>query len=219
MEYVSLFLFCISTYLNVTQKDAFSKCLIVPSLLIFYLTSANKIIPLLCIGMAFGFLGDVFLIFGDMTYFLVGLASFFMGHIAYCSVISKRIEYNNKLLLPFIITIAVFLALGIIMFLYFRSGLGSMLIPVVFYLGVLLLITCLSVLLLISAPNIKHVLLVIGSFLFFFSDTLIAYGKFIAPIKNGGAVIMLTYAIAQFLIVFSLSDINLLALFKLSLKK
>lgn len=163
-------------------------------------------------------LGDVFLVFGDTNYFLIGLASFFMGHIAYSSVISQKIVYANNLLIPFIITVTAFITVGITLFIFFQPKLGNMLIPVVFYLGVLLLITCLSVLLLISKPSTKHILLLIGSVLFFFSDTILAYGKFIGPVKNEHVMIMLTYAIAQFLIVISLSDINLLNLFKLGTK-
>jgi uncharacterized membrane protein YhhN len=151
-------------------------------------------------------LGDVFLIFQstDPLFFIGGLASFLVGHIVYIfcyrqlQIIpsSKELLGSQKVRFAFPIILA---GTGLVTILY--PLLGALRIPVMIY-ALAITLMALTALFRYGRTNSTSFLLIfIGAVLFMVSDSLLAINKFHHAFSAAGALVMLTYSVAQFLIV------------------
>jgi len=141
--------------------------------------------------------GDTFLMFQDKNsvFFILGLGSFLLAHIAYISIFRKFERVIDNRLSFVIIIISISYSVGLLYLLW--PGLAEMTIPVLLYAFVLIVMGAVGVIQHLKLNN----LIVIGVILFIISDSLIAYSKFIEPILWSKSLIMSTYILAQFLIV------------------
>ncbi|HQN49281.1 MAG TPA: lysoplasmalogenase family protein [Caldisericia bacterium] len=84
IRYIILFLFLVSAILDfiyikkeVPKSRFFSKPLLMPLLLLYYLLSTDKPIIFLIFALIFSFFGDLFLLFEDKkSFFILGLLFF-----------------------------------------------------------------------------------------------------------------------------------------------
>ncbi len=91
IKYIILFLYfgtalldMIYVYKDVPKSRFFSKPLLVPLLLIFYLLASKSPISFLIFALIFSFFGDLFLLWEDKKLpFIFGLLSFLFAHIFY----------------------------------------------------------------------------------------------------------------------------------------
>jgi uncharacterized membrane protein YhhN len=157
---------------------------------------------LLLMALSFSLIGDVLLLRPNL--FIGGLVSFLLAHVAYILVYRQQRldEHENslqglhRLRLSFPILLA---GTGLVVILY--PKLTDLKIPVMFYALVITVMT-LTALFRYGRTTTKSFWLVfIGAVLFMISDSILAINKFLSPIDNAGVYIMLTYSIAQFLIV------------------
>jgi uncharacterized membrane protein YhhN len=103
---------------------------------------------------------------------------------------SQKVRFS----LPFILA-----GTGLVVILY--PVLGDLKIPVMIYALVLTLMV-LNALFRYGRTSMKSFLLVfLGAILFMASDSMLAINKFLQPFSGAGVWIMLTYCVAQFLIV------------------
>jgi len=154
------------------------------------------------VGILFSLAGDVFLMFSD-RWFILGLVSFLLAHVAYI------IGFNIPLpvvSLTWALVVALVLAFsaarllrGIVAGLA-AKGQGKLIVPVIVY-GVVITLMLLSAMLTLFRADWPSAaaagLVSIGAMLFFFSDAILAWNKFVAPIKNGRLVNMMTYHLGQ----------------------
>jgi uncharacterized membrane protein YhhN len=161
--------------------------------------------PALFVTAIFALLGDVFLLIpGDNPlYFQLGLGSFLIMQLSYIRLFIRQTE--DKVWIPFharqplagvIIYVFLFLA-----FLnpYLADG---MKIPVTLYafaLGAMLYF----------AIRLKNQMIVWGAFLFVVSDSVLAFGKFYYSFPGISTVVMLTYILAQLLLMSALCKLEL----------
>ena len=151
------------------------------------------------------FFGDVFLLFEGEVWFLLGLSAFLIAHLFYTFLffkISRPIKF--KILHAIIIS---FYSLFLSFLLYIIwDSLEKLLIPVIIY-G--FTITIMAVLAGFSTINTGKIGFFIWVIVFVFSDSIIAVSKFLF-IENIGYnfpfFIMLTYIVAQFLLVNTISN-------------
>jgi len=160
-------------------------------------------LPFLLLALLFSFTGDVLLMFDQLNpaYFLGGLGSFWLAHLMYIAFFLK-IRYSNPPVplckYPWIFLNAAFL-IGFII--YLLPSLGDLKIPVIIY-AITICITVQS-----SLHAFHHgwqkagPYCVSGAVLFLLSDSLIALGKFVAPLPANGVLVMITYGLAQWLLV------------------
>lgn len=179
-----------------TDYRMVSKPLIVGSLIGFYIGVARKQSPLFILALIFAMLGDIFLMFKTENFFLIGLGCFLVMQILYTATFlrdrSKDIRLNTIKSAPVIL-----LAVSIIAFLW--QDLGSMQLPVTLYTAA---ITFMVITALIRQTSIKWYLPVVaGVFLFMVSDAGIAFNKFGGQYAGAEYFIMITYMVAQYLIV------------------
>jgi uncharacterized membrane protein YhhN len=165
-------------------------------------------LPLICfsLGIFFSLAGDVFLMisyarFSD-RWFLPGLAAFLLAHISY--IIGLNIPLPNVSPI-WSLGLAVVLALTAARILRHiidgvrRKGLPRLVRPVGLY-GMVITLMVLSALLTLNNTTWKTYaagLVAVGAILFYFSDVLLAWNKFVNPIKNGRLANMILYHLGQ----------------------
>lgn len=154
------------------------------------------------LALNFSLMGDVFLMFvwKSPHYFLFGLVSFFLAHVFYIVIFWKR--RNLKIKTFGLITILVLYAIGLLYLL--KDGLGDLLIPVIFYIIIILGMALSAFLRQEKVCKTSFIFVFLGAILFIISDSILALNKFYMPLKLSSISIMLTYGLAQYFIVMGL---------------
>jgi len=163
-----------------------------------YPTPKNKkLYLLLIIGLFFGWAGDIILMFSHPMSFPAGIAAFLTNHIFYILLFTGLAQNTPIRALP----VAV-IALYVIAFCAMLwPSLGMLKIPVIIYgvvIGTMLLVALSLKKLPKPACKIK---IVTGAALFVLSDSILALHRFGFTVKFADSIIMLTYGLAQFMIV------------------
>jgi uncharacterized membrane protein YhhN len=160
-------------------------------------------VPLICFGLGilFSLAGDVFLMFSD-RWFIPGLVSFLLAHVAYIIGFNLPLPAISPM---WALVVAIVLAFSAARLLrQIVAGLSSkgqrkLIGPVIVY-GVVITLMLLSAMLTLFRPEWKATpaaLAAFGAMLFFSSDAILAWNKFVAPIKNGRLLNMVTYHLGQ----------------------
>jgi len=165
---------------------------------IFSVESKNKLAFMVIIALLFSWIGDIMLLFQELKpiYFMLGLVSFLLAHITYIVIFNKSSQnFKPKI---FTYSTGFLLALyGILLLLLMWSGLGDLKIPVIIY---TIIIMTMGITALFRRANGANLVL-IGAMLFIVSDSLLALNKFYQAFAAAGFWVMLTYILAQYLIV------------------
>ncbi|QLC65208.1 lysoplasmalogenase [Flavobacterium sp. LPB0248] len=166
---------------------------------------------ILLAALALSWLGDVILLFTDLgeIYFILGLLFFLTAHIVYCVLFNKQKRIRKKQNKPLFIFGSVFIACYLIgMVSVLMPYLGELEIPVSIYASVIsiMLLFAFNGFLVWEKPGNKLVFL--GAIFFIISDSILAMNKFYAPIPKSSFFIMLTYLLAQYLIVVGTLRLN-----------
>lgn len=149
------------------------------------------------VALLFSLAGDVFLMLpGDR--FVAGLTSFLVAQIAYVVGFAQ----DGGSAADYAVGVAIVAVVGGLIGLRLaramrRSGSGSLIAPVLAYLGAIGAMVA-------SAIASGNAWAISGAVLFFVSDALIAETRFVAHRKGAGAAIMITYHLAQAGLVLSL---------------
>jgi uncharacterized membrane protein YhhN len=174
-------------------------------LLVVYVLYTDVKIPrsrrlLLLLALFFSSLGDDLLLYDG--YFLAALGSFLVAHIMYI-IFFLKIRYSNPPVPLCKYPLILLTAAAVILFILFMAPyLGSLTIPVIIYAAVISIM-------LLSALHAFHfrrqragLYCVSGALLFVISDALIATGKFYHPFPGSSILVMLTYGVAQYALVY-----------------
>lgn len=156
------------------------------------------------IGILFSLAGDVALLFID-RFFMLGLIAFLLAHIAY--LVGFNVPFPETLGI-WAFGIAVVIGLSAARLLRrivaaVRTKQARLVTPVVIYSTVITLML-LSALLTLFRPEWRSsaaYLVSLGAFLFYLSDIILAWNKFVAPIKNGRMLNIGLYHLGQIAIV------------------
>lgn len=183
-----------------------SKPAILTLLIIFFtklsrtLDSKTRIIALT--ALIFSLIGDILLMFtaSSELYFIGGLIAFLLAHIMYIIVFLKQRHEKNSAI-PITIILLLY---GAAIFYILKDGLNDLLIPVVIYMLVILTMAVTAYLRKGNASKSSFNLVFLGAIFFLISDSLLALNKFYEPMTSSGITVMLTYGIAQYLIVLGL---------------
>ena len=154
------------------------------------------------LGLVFSLAGDIFLMLPNEK-FIAALVSFLLAHIVYILGFSNTNQYFSVTGLILLILV------GLTAFALWRRISNSLrtrqqeklLIPVSIY-SLVICIMLISALLTLVGPNsewrrIPSLLVSIGAILFFISDSLLAWDKFITPVSNGKLYTISTYHLSQ----------------------
>lgn len=154
------------------------------------------------LALVFSLLGDILLMFVEQSphFFTIGLVAFLTAHIMYILAFLKH-RNKQKPIIGFIVFLLIY-ASGL--FYLLKDGLGDMLIPVIVYMIVILSMATSAFLRKGMVNNLSYNLVFTGAIFFMISDSILALNKFYEPLPFSNISIMLTYALAQFLIVIGI---------------
>lgn len=183
----------------------FTKPSLLTALIVYFYyngTHSSTTKTMILLALVFSLMGDVFLMFVEVSanYFMFGLVSFFLAHVFYILVFWKR--RNSKTNATGLIVILGFYAIGV--FYLLKNHLNHLLIPVIFYIMIILTMVLTAFLRQKEVSKISFILVFLGAILFVISDSILAVDKFYMSLKYSSISIMLTYALAQYFIVIGL---------------
>ncbi|MDQ6529157.1 lysoplasmalogenase [Flavobacterium sp. LHD-85] len=166
---------------------------------------------ILLAALTLSWLGDVILLFTDLgeIYFILGLVFFLMAHIIYCILFNKQRRIRKKQNKPLFIFGSILIAVYLIgMISVLMPHLGDLEIPVSIYASIIsiMLLFAFNGFLVWEKPG--NQLVFFGALFFVISDSILAVNKFYVPIPKSSFFIMLTYLLAQYLIVVGVLKLN-----------
>jgi uncharacterized membrane protein YhhN len=159
--------------------------------------------PLICFGLGifFSLAGDVFLMLSD-RWFIAGLVAFFLAHVAYIFGLNTPLGDISPL---WAIGIGIILAITAARILrriiagVREKGLQRLVVPVLAY-GTVITLMLLSAILTLYRMDWKTSaagLVSVGAILFYSSDIILAWNKFVKPVRNGRVMNMAAYHLGQ----------------------
>jgi uncharacterized membrane protein YhhN len=189
-----------------------TKILLMPALCYFVWQKAMIVFDkkLLFAALFFSWLGDCFLLLKiNPNFFLLGLGSFFLAHVSYIIFFNKNGNLPKINGLNIIIFLMAFLNLGFMLSQLLPVIDAPMRAPVIAY-GTILTVALCSCTLMQAKIEQRWQFLFFGIILFIISDSLIAFYRFkpeavVLIASQISLLIMLTYVVAQGMIIFSLS--------------
>jgi uncharacterized membrane protein YhhN len=211
--FILLFLVALVDWLAVAKSWKKVECIAKPSAMLVLigllaLVGGFHSVVLICfdLGIFFSLVGDVFLMISyarfSERWFFMGLVAFLCAHIAYIVGLNTPLPNVSPI---WSLGLAVVLALGAARILrrvidgVRQKGLPRLVRPVSLY-GMVITLMVLSALLTLNNPAWKTSaggLVALGAILFYFSDILLAWNKFVKPIKNGRLANMMLYHLGQ----------------------
>ncbi len=205
-----------STYADAWQYAAWgSKPLLLISLIVYFLSSGRNMAPFsfdfwILLALLFSLGGDVALIFQRISsaYFILGLGSFLLAHLAYSAAFAKNVltrplrDTRSRHQLAHIWGPVVILGIAIAFYLKLYPHLLSMSIPVACYTAAIATMVILALKRSGRVTPASFLPIAIGAFCFFASDAVLAWNKFVSPVALSHFWIMLSYGAAQFFIVW-----------------
>lgn len=186
----------------------FSKPLIVISLMVWLYSSTNlkgRFHKRIFTGLIFALAGDVLLMLqaGRPMFFIYGLIAFLLCHIFYIRAFTLDHRSNPKHRTPYFLWIVgVFAIFCSGLFFYLQPKLGVMQFPVLMYAIIITVMALMAVNRYGKVNIFSFKLILYGALFFLLSDSVLAINKFTQTIPQAGVLIMATYMIAQYLIVY-----------------
>lgn len=205
-------LYLLVLLLGYENLDLFLKPALIPILtfgVYFYRKFPTK--NTLLLALLFSWIGDVILLFADIAeiYFILGLISFLIAHVISCFLFNNQIKIKakkNSIIFGIGSFLIAFYLIGMLTVLL--PTLGNLKIPVTVYASVIsiMVLFAFNGFLVWKSPGNKYIF--IGALIFVMSDSILAINKFYAPIERSSFFIMLTYLMAQYLIVVGILKLN-----------
>ncbi|NWG08382.1 MAG: lysoplasmalogenase [Chloroflexi bacterium] len=153
------------------------------------------------VGLLFSLAGDVLLMFSLDRMFLFGLGAFLLAHSSYIAGFKDQYlsASGGLLLVVFVLTLSMVRLIRRIISSIRAKGQNRLVVPVIVY------STALTIMLLGAMTTIfdpawttgASFLVSAGAFLFFVSDIVLAWNKFVAPIRNGRRLNIALYHLGQ----------------------
>ena len=158
----------------------------------------RKEIRLLVTALLFGCVGDIFLLSDDFLLFVSGMVAFLVGHIFYMVLFGGK-SWKGLTLKTWIPTLLVMAVLVAILIKVIGVS-GALLVPIIVYGMALMMIIFFGLAGVVRFKTGTWWLILCGTVLFTFSDSMIAVGKFVGEFPGRGFIVMLTYITAQSLL-------------------
>jgi alkenylglycerophosphocholine/alkenylglycerophosphoethanolamine hydrolase len=181
--------FILSRYSFAMPIPALLKILPLLLLLLWVWFKARTYRPLLMLALAFGMGGDIAMAFDS---FLTGLSLFLIGHIFYTLLWCQQLDFSRSWR---VLPLFLLMALGAY---FLLPHTGEMRAYVAIYFSVITLMAAAA-----SLSRVVNVFGLIGVYSFLLSDFVIGWNRFVDPLSWSPEVIMITYYLAQLLIVLS----------------
>jgi uncharacterized membrane protein YhhN len=158
-------------------------------------------------GLAFSLAGDIFLMLPGERFFLPGVVAFLLGHMCYIAGLNPTLP-PALALVPLVIVAAI----GVMLFRSIAAGLRrqgqmALLVPVALYSVVLslMLFSAWATLFRPAWTPLRRGLVIVGASLFFGSDALLAWHRFVTPSPLLHLLVIVIYHLAQMALAASIA--------------
>lgn len=153
------------------------------------------------VGILFSLAGDVLLMISLDRMFIFGLIAFLFAHLSYLAGFQNELRTVSfwSVLLIFIIAVNALRLMRRIISAMRANGQDRLVNPVILYSSVITLMLY-AAMTTLSNPAWKagaSLLVGLGAFLFYLSDIILAWNKFVSPIKNGRLLNIAAYHLGQ----------------------
>lgn len=188
------------------KKRAITKLTLMPALGIYILVVDAKA-TFLFLAVFLAYLGDIFLLYkNNKGAFFAGFIAFGLSHITYMVLLLSKIGWNNLPSWPYLVFIPIGLIIGSFLFIHyvFKDSPGPFKPIMVAYSFLLTLELAIAIYLTINDFQVFSLLMIGGNLLFITSDTYIGITTFLSPRRRSHFLVMLTYTLAQLLIVVAI---------------
>lgn len=165
----------------------------------------------LLIALTFSWIGDIILLFADRheLFFIIGLVAFLISHIVYILLFNKQLRYKNrKNKAVFWIGVTGIIVYLFVMLWVLLPTLGDLTLPVFVYALVISTMLLFALKGFLNWEKTGSWYVLIGAIAFVSSDSILAFNKFYTPIVLSSFLIMITYLVAQYLIVVGILKLN-----------
>jgi uncharacterized membrane protein YhhN len=198
-----LMLHIISIYLEMNTARVITKLLLLPILILYLTSEPGNTRPVLYIGLFASFLGDLLLTRSGETFFLLGMLAFIITHL--CNIFffySLQKGHPGKPMILVLALVVVAIISGGVYFLL-ADKLGAFRVPILVYMVIISLMAVMATQTLVNAALIPTAIrcFIPGAALFVLSDGLLALNKFLLHTGSIDVAVMLTYGMAQYLLV------------------
>ena len=153
------------------------------------------------VGILFSLAGDVLLMISLDRMFIFGLLTFLFAHVAYIFGFQNELMSVTtwSVLLAVILFISAVRVTRRIVTAIRTKGQTRLVIPVVIYSTVItvMLYTAMTTLSNLTWKAGASILVSMGAFLFYISDLILAWNKFVSPVKNGRILNIAAYHLGQ----------------------
>ena len=181
----------------------FTKTLLIPLLALFYIISIANLNGMILSALICCFLGDFFLLWSQKkTFFIAGLISFLLGHIFYTIAFLQTTSFLSGIPKWFYFSLFPYIWYGIFILKKLNPYLYSMKVPGIVYLSLILIMSFASFSRIWALKGVSFWLPFVGSIFFIASDSLLAFRNFKHKLTRGWISVMITYVLAQLLIIF-----------------
>ncbi|MGO4822086.1 MULTISPECIES: lysoplasmalogenase [unclassified Flavobacterium] len=176
-----------------------------------YVTEHFSSKKFLIAALTFSWIGDIILLFTDKgeLYFIFGLIAFLISHLIYIVLFNKQIKpKNTRNKAVYWVGVTIIIVYLMVMLSVLLPSLGDLKIPVFVYAMVIstMLLFAFKGFLIWHKPANWYILT--GAIVFVSSDSILAFDKFYSPIVMSSFFIMVTYLLAQYLIVTGILKLN-----------
>lgn len=207
--YVFLSLYIAAVIVNVTARlidlDAlamYSKVLLMPFLIAYVYESSKKHVTLmtllLCASLVFSWGGDVALLYDGDIYFLLGMGLFLIAQLIYAYLFIKSIQLKIHWKWWYVVPVLL-MTFGFLSQVLPKAG--ALQVPIGIYALAISFMAMTAIARYGKVGEKSFKLVCSGAIIFVVSDSLIAWNKFVMPFSLADGLVMLTYTIAQLLIV------------------
>ncbi len=210
LPFIGFYLILLAVHIYVGEQGFaiaanLTKPLLLGSIILFFLwqsrkTKHSKFKGLMLLGFNFSLIGDVLLIFqeDDTTFFMAGLGSFLIAHLAYIWAFTKTyIDQEIALIKRQGWVMVLVIGYGLYFFNLLKDHLGGLFGPVILYVAAITLMLLLALNRFERVNTSSFLLVATGATLFVVSDSILAWNKFMRPVPYGHLLIMATYGLAQ----------------------
>lgn len=198
LKFLPYLVVCTAYCIDVCMDAAYNKYLkplLIPTLLLGYLLCGAPVNWIIVLGAVLGWVGDVALMMRGDKWFIAGLGSFLLGHVAYAVWMFSNVKGPGAwwalCYLP-IVCIALWLV-----YRYLQGGLGNMKPAVLAYMFTISIMSLAAFALMASRPSPGTLIIWLGSVSFIVSDCILACGLFASRLPNHDFLVMSTYMLAQ----------------------
>ncbi len=153
--------------------------------------------PWFVAALVLSFVGDVCLML-PKEQFIAGLGAFLLGHVAYIVGFARAGLHANATLIGAVVVAVLIAPVGRTVLRAARLQEPKLVVPVTMYMFVIAAMVS-------SAIGSTQAWAIGGAALFAFSDSLIAWTRFVRPLRWSGVAIMVTYHLGQFGLLISLA--------------